>query len=72
MIGIHESNPWVAWQFDNAVALFGTYIDNKRAETDPKTHKSIWTIEELLDLPKVIKKAAMNQLLSHYGRDFVS
>ncbi len=46
-----RNNVWLKWQFDNAVLLFGTYIENKLNERD-KEGKPKHKLETLLGLPR--------------------
>lgn len=48
-----EDDLWTALQFDNAVQWFGTYIENRLNETDPKGRPK-YTLEQLLAQPKPI------------------
>ena len=40
-------NPWVAFQFDNAIRVFGWYIENKLDERDKKG-KPKWTLAQIM------------------------
>ena len=56
-------NPWVAWQFDNAVSTFGTWVENKLAERT-KDNKPKHRIEKLLDMTPPKRKVGVEDFLS--------
>lgn len=59
---------WASLQLDNAVIWFGRYISNKLMETDPNTHKYIYTLEGLLgDTRKRSLKDGVIEAASKYG-----
>ena len=39
---------WAAFQFDNVVAWFGMWVENKLAEYDPVSKEPLYSIEMLL------------------------
>ncbi len=45
IIGI--SDTWLAYDFDNAVFVYGRWVNNKRQETDKKG-KPLYAIEDIL------------------------
>lgn len=63
-----RSNPWLAYQFDNAVLLFGNWVEGKLKETDYKG-KPKHKIESLLADPAKKKKNTINvgQLMNRPG-----
>jgi hypothetical protein len=60
-IGI-RANPWLAWQFDNAVFTFGRWVDSKLNERDKKG-KPKHKIEALLGIQKVMPEMPAEQVI---------
>ena len=57
---------WSCLMLDRAVMTFGTWVENKLEERDPRTHKRIFTLKELIsDKPLGGIKQAI--LSGHYG-----
>lgn len=56
-----RANPWLAWQFDNAVLTFGTWVQN-RLDARDEDNRPKYSFESALGLPiqpKKISRAAM-------------
>jgi hypothetical protein len=47
VFGIRQ-NRWLAWQFDNAVLLFGTWVQNRLDATDDKGRRKYKTLAAAL------------------------
>lgn len=60
-MGLDEDNPWLCWQFDNAVEMLGLWVENKMSERTEKG-KPRYEIEELLGLPHRIKPISSDLL----------
>jgi hypothetical protein len=43
-----RANPWLAWQFDQAVSLFGAWVEAKLSERERRSGKPRHRIEDLL------------------------
>jgi len=56
-------NPWLAWQFDNAIALFGHWVEARLSERDEKNRPK-HRLEKLLKLPG---RKANIQELANFG-----
>lgn len=54
LFGIRD-NPWLAFQFDNAVMTFGTWAQNRISAVDEKGKSKYRTLEAALDLPGKVK-----------------
>lgn len=45
---MHVYDEWAAFQFDNVIAWFGTWIENKLSEYDPVSKEPMYNLEMLL------------------------
>jgi hypothetical protein len=61
MIGIHHFV--LAYNFDEAVHLYGGWIEARRSETT-KDGKPVWSMEELLGLPIQTRNISSADLIS--------
>lgn len=58
---------FTALQFDNALAYFGIYIENKLHETD-KQGNALYTLDELLNEQAKTSRQTVSQLARMFGR----
>ena len=66
-----QGEPWLSWCFDNAVYLFGNWVENNRFEYDEKGRKTDH-IHELLRVPKAKPVNQAAQLMQHVpGRKII-
>ena len=61
-----RGNPWLAWQFDNAVALFGRWVENRIAAHDEQGKPLFKTLAAALGDPAkrvtVFKTAGLREV----------
>lgn len=66
ILGITE--PWIAYQFDQAVLTLGLYVSGKLGERK-KNGKPKWTLTQILEGRAMKqKRGTMAQLLATFGR----
>lgn len=63
-------NPWLAWQLDRAVHLFGATVMGRWHERD-KQGRRVWaSIEHCMGLTPEVKPVNIGQLLARGGVDY--
>lgn len=59
-------NPWLAYQFDETVQLFGLRVENRLAQCKDRFQRDI-AFREVLELPTVEKKINLGRIASMGG-----